>query len=685
MAAEAAVSIGIASSCVEFFNFAIRLHKVVGDLRRAHGQLPKDVADVHLSVTAFERLVSRLQRTIQAPGCHGPLQEHESDLINVIDRCRHAGEELLRILERLKSKSSSSKMSLAEIRTGLRVLRREGSIKKLEDVLNSCKSDLTLLMLEYLVQKVENARIVPVRDLTMHSSSQGDQAQGDVRTLQLQQDTLLRNLQIQLQHNQQMSGNTAVVLEQILNRVDRPVLDPRFVYIAIPRPSFSPVLHWQQSAAHFAHNISICLNMSRLGYTTQEIYKAFQQSSGLMQPQWEILSPGDIVGLRRASETTGQHRKLLLPFTVENNGLVNYLAMSSCTPQFEDDMFAMFTAAFNHAIGWRSWLHWRTVRKIKFVSSRKLKDLTSTCLDDEQSQIHFGLNEPSVLSTTWIISEVPARDKDLLIEHCPLNPPNLRKFISQALVEPYSIASHDAETLGEEKVAPAAHDGGAAQWQIQLEGGFDWNSLLEVGVAPLSIICSILHYFPRSIPGQASSAVDLDNVAGLAVSAITFGLIITAVTLWALVLMITRTSTPNPPESLSQSRPGLAVNPFYAWRKVLTSLVLCTITSGMLYLLHRGNRGPSAFFVIVELGFRAYPTLFMLERCYVESTPFVVRPRRYVRLWFWVCAPIFLFSWFISTCHFLGTWVRMDPLANSSALSLVVMPSAPVWLGSRKA
>lgn len=158
MAAEAAVGIGIASSCIEFFNFAIRLHEVVGDLRRACGQLPKDVAVVHSSFTAFERLLSRLQRTVQFPGCYGPLQEHESDRINVIDRCRQAGEELLAILVTLKTNGSPSKMCLPEIRTGLRVLRKDESIKKLGDVLNSCKSDLTLLILEHLLQKVENAR-----------------------------------------------------------------------------------------------------------------------------------------------------------------------------------------------------------------------------------------------------------------------------------------------------------------------------------------------------------------------------------------------------------------------------------------------------------------------------------------------------------------------------------------------
>lgn len=297
----------------------------------------------------------------------------------------------------------------------------------------------------------------------------------------------------------------------------------------------------------------------------------------------------------------------------------------------------------------------------------------------------------------------------------PPNPPSFHDLINQALFL-CNNASHDTETPGEEEDDAGVHGGFATQLQIQLEGGFDWDSLLGVGAASLSIVCFILlairvdsamnlslrsHKGDNSdpavsIPGLALSAIGLGNVSGGAVLARLNGLTTAAITLWALRAELMSSTTfdkglaipseqsddtassdpPHVPQSLSDVSRRLDLKRPYVLRKVLTTLVLCAIAMSTPHLLYGRNLGPSAIFIIVMLGFTPYPTVFVLEVCGVEDS-FVVRRRNYLTLWFYGIAPIVIIAWFMSTCHLVGTGARLDPLLNGLALLLLSVLFAP--------
>jgi hypothetical protein len=149
MAAEAAVGIGIAAAAIDFYKFSINLAKTVRQIHNALDGLPEDLEECVRSLNAFERLVTRLDRSLQSSDASGPMTEAESDLKYFIDLCRKAGEELDALLQGvLPNPSRVQRRWRDDVQTGLRLLRKRGAFERVIQKVQGYKSELGLLLME---------------------------------------------------------------------------------------------------------------------------------------------------------------------------------------------------------------------------------------------------------------------------------------------------------------------------------------------------------------------------------------------------------------------------------------------------------------------------------------------------------------------------------------------------------
>lgn len=150
--AESAALIGVASAAITFLEFSTRLCRVVRQIRKACGELPPEIQTCHQLIVLFGRMLARLQRFSQLKsGSHGPPTELDSDLDFVVAECRKSGEELLALLDKIKPKVrcyGKSNTWIRDMQTTLRVARKEGKLRKLEQDLRGFKNDLCFILNE---------------------------------------------------------------------------------------------------------------------------------------------------------------------------------------------------------------------------------------------------------------------------------------------------------------------------------------------------------------------------------------------------------------------------------------------------------------------------------------------------------------------------------------------------------
>jgi hypothetical protein len=150
-------AIGVASSCIAFFEFIIKFGRLLHKIREAGGKLPDDLQLCHRLMLGFERLLIRIHRDVQLALPTGPITESDHDLANLIEDCRMTGQELLGLLEDLSKQSKRGKAAwLRDLQKALRILRKSGRIKHTHQRLDMFRSELLLLTSERLMLTTGN-------------------------------------------------------------------------------------------------------------------------------------------------------------------------------------------------------------------------------------------------------------------------------------------------------------------------------------------------------------------------------------------------------------------------------------------------------------------------------------------------------------------------------------------------
>jgi hypothetical protein len=279
---DPATAIGVASSCIAFYEFTVKLGRTVRSIRDACGQLPSDLQICHRLIESFERVLIRLHRHVQLSVPFGPLTESDSDLVMLIKDCLSTGQKLLHIFEGFDRKSSPQTRPSwpRDFQKALRIIREEGHITEIQQKLEQCRAELILLVTERAMMASSQIASVEVElspnNELINISLALDQGMNQTHILleNAQQEHSLVIDQLS-RHNllfddfgnsftelMRDSTQTAFLLQKILEKADSGRLDPNLIYIAVPRLHLNLLQYWNLVSYLAVSNNSVTLTQS---------------------------------------------------------------------------------------------------------------------------------------------------------------------------------------------------------------------------------------------------------------------------------------------------------------------------------------------------------------------------------------------------------------------------------------
>jgi N-terminal domain on NACHT_NTPase and P-loop NTPases len=153
-------AIGVASGCIAFYEFSIKLAKAVKKIHEAGGQLPDDFKRMYALIKSLERLLIRVHHQVELTQSYGPVTEADNDLVDIIDQCCHRGQEFLDVFEKIDQNliAKGNISWMGDVQKAFRVLRKTGQVQEIQRKLEKCKFALLLHMNERMMVTIENMK-----------------------------------------------------------------------------------------------------------------------------------------------------------------------------------------------------------------------------------------------------------------------------------------------------------------------------------------------------------------------------------------------------------------------------------------------------------------------------------------------------------------------------------------------
>ena len=207
MALEGLAVLSVASNIAQLVDFSIKIGELTKSFRRNYGQLPKDLQRVENLVSDIVPIAERLQN---ASDTSTNVLLREQTFVSLLSRCVSEAQDFKNILDSFKTSSQTGWSSFV---AALKTTRNAGKIDKIEKALESYKSALTLRIVEYMCELLNQNK---------QSSSEEAQTTSDaLERLDTSINASFRNMEDKMHHFSQQSENITEVAEKARAEIEK--------------------------------------------------------------------------------------------------------------------------------------------------------------------------------------------------------------------------------------------------------------------------------------------------------------------------------------------------------------------------------------------------------------------------------------------------------------------------------